>query len=140
MDCTYCTCCRCLTTRVRRKFSTRRTTKRNRQNGNSGRGKTHLSVVKLHNTQGGSSGIGHQNSIDMDDDRERRYSGENMISIRGELNNKVSLAVMQKRLYETAQMSRSPHMTNHENEFSVHSVGPLAIVTEKLGDSSHHHG
>jgi potassium channel subfamily K protein 13 len=64
---------------------------------------------------------------------ERRCSGENMISIRGELSNKVSLAVMQKRLYETAQMSR--HSYDYPGTFSASSVGPLAIVTEKLGDN-----
>jgi len=64
---------------------------------------------------------------------ERRCSGENMISIRGELSNKVSLAVMQKRLYETAQMSR--HSYDYPGSFSASSVGPLAIVTEKLGDN-----
>lgn len=68
--------------------------------------------------------------IDMD---ERRCSGENMISIRGELSNKVSLAVMQKRLYETAQMSRQ--MGGGGETFSASTVGPLAIVTEKLGDN-----
>ncbi|CAL8111166.1 unnamed protein product [Orchesella dallaii] len=64
---------------------------------------------------------------------ERRCSGENMISIRGELSNKVSLAVMQKRLYETAQMSRN--IGAYDSSFSATSVGPLAIVTEKLGDN-----
>lgn len=68
--------------------------------------------------------------FDMD---ERRCSGENMISIRGELSNKVSLAVMQKRLYETAQMSKN--MGAYDTSFSATSVGPLAIVTEKLGDN-----
>lgn len=68
--------------------------------------------------------------FDMD---ERRCSGENMISIRGELSNKVSLAVMQKRLYETAQMSKNIGV--YDTSFSATSVGPLAIVTEKLGDN-----
>jgi hypothetical protein len=95
--------------------------------------------MKLSGTHGEGTGLGTQSSFDMED-RERRYSGDNMVSIRGELSNKVSLAVMQKQLYETAQMSRSPHMTNHENEFSANSVGALAIVSEKLGDSSHNLG
>lgn len=75
---------------------------------------------------GGPGGI----HFDLD---ERRCSGENMISIRGELSNKVSLAVMQKRLYETAQMSRN--IGSYDTSFSATSVGPLAIVTEKLGDN-----
>ncbi|KDR14601.1 Potassium channel subfamily K member 13 [Zootermopsis nevadensis] len=76
----------------------------------------------------------------------RRLSGE-MISMKDFLQaNKVSLAVMQKQLYETAQMQRGGcHYGNERGSsgsgrrppgsFTPGTVGPLAIVTQKLGDS-----
>jgi hypothetical protein len=76
----------------------------------------------------------------------RRLSGE-MISMKDFLQaNKVSLAVMQKQLYETAQMQRGGcHYGNDRGysgsgrrppgSFTPGTVGPLAIVTQKLGDS-----
>ncbi|KAJ4430249.1 hypothetical protein ANN_22461 [Periplaneta americana] len=76
----------------------------------------------------------------------RRLSGE-MISMKDFLQaNKVSLAVMQKQLYETAQMQRGGY--HHGNDrgyysggrrppgsFTPGTVGPLAIVSQKLGES-----
>ncbi|XP_042219710.1 potassium channel subfamily K member 13-like isoform X2 [Homarus americanus] len=72
---------------------------------------------------------------------ERKLSGE-MVSMREYIStNKVSLAVMQKQLYETAQMSRghtsSPHpRPGHEERFTPGQVGPLAIASSKLCDRS----
>ncbi|XP_071542876.1 potassium channel subfamily K member 13-like [Panulirus ornatus] len=71
---------------------------------------------------------------------ERKLSGE-MVSMREYIStNKVSLAVMQKQLYETAQMGRghasSPHPRPvHEERFTPGQVGPLAIASSKLCDS-----
>lgn len=51
--------------------------------------------------------------------------------------NKVSLAVMQKQLYETAQRGTPvllPQRALQENDsFKPGAVGPLAIVSEKFG-------
>ncbi|XP_063602644.1 potassium channel subfamily K member 13-like [Penaeus indicus] len=52
----------------------------------------------------------------------------------------VSLAVMQKQLYETAQLGRghasSPHpRPAHDERFTPGQVGPLAIASSKLCDS-----
>ncbi|XP_046610141.1 potassium channel subfamily K member 13-like [Neodiprion virginianus] len=68
----------------------------------------------------------------------RRLSGE-LISMKDFFSaNKVSLAVMQKTLYETAQMQRgggtpsnstTPH---HQPAFKPGAVGPLAIASEKF--------
>ena len=76
-----------------------------------------------------------------DSDTERRNSNE-MICMRDVLKtNKVSLAILQKELYESAQKAknyRSPAILlpskENNNEFSTGNVGPLAIVTQKLGD------
>ncbi|XP_066964392.1 potassium channel subfamily K member 13-like [Macrobrachium rosenbergii] len=71
---------------------------------------------------------------------ERKLSGE-MVSMREYItSNKVSLAVMQKQLYETAQMGRSSSMsarprTPSEERFTPGQVGPLAIASSKLLDS-----
>ncbi|XP_054265380.1 potassium channel subfamily K member 13-like [Macrosteles quadrilineatus] len=71
------------------------------------------------------------------DSRGRRLSGE-LISMKDFLtSNKVSLAVMQKQLYETAMMQRGYTEDNKSTgKFTPGSVGPLAIVTQKLGDTS----
>ncbi|XP_044733394.1 potassium channel subfamily K member 13-like [Chrysoperla carnea] len=78
-------------------------------------------------------------------ERNRKMSGE-LISMKDFLQaNKVSLAVMQKQLYETAQMQRGgdiyqqyngPSRRYPEAEFRPGLVGPLAIVSEKLGDKN----
>ncbi|KAF4518824.1 hypothetical protein B566_EDAN008153 [Ephemera danica] len=71
-----------------------------------------------------------------DSDNERRLSGE-MISMKDFLQaNKVSLAVMQKQLYETAQMQRwgvsaQPNRPS-SGGFTPGTVGPLAITGKKL--------
>ncbi|XP_042875885.1 potassium channel subfamily K member 13-like [Penaeus japonicus] len=71
---------------------------------------------------------------------ERKLSGE-MVSMREYIStNKVSLAVMQKQLYETAQLGRghasSPHpRPAHDERFTPGQVGPLAIASSKLCDS-----
>ncbi|XP_046387665.1 potassium channel subfamily K member 13-like [Ischnura elegans] len=75
-----------------------------------------------------------------DSDGERRMSGE-MISMKDFLQaNKVSLAVMQKQLYETAQMQRgygySQPPKPASGSFTPGTVGPLAIVAQKLGENS----
>jgi hypothetical protein len=74
----------------------------------------------------------------------RRLSGE-MISMKDFLQaNKVSLAVMQKQLYETAQMQRGGCQYGNDRgygssgrrtpgSFTPGTVGPLAIVSQKLG-------
>nr|CAD7408992.1 unnamed protein product [Timema cristinae] len=76
----------------------------------------------------------------------RRLSGE-MISMKDFLQaNKVSLAVMQKQLYETAQMQKGGYHYGHyyssgssrgppAGSFTPGTVGPLAIVSQKLGES-----
>jgi hypothetical protein len=76
----------------------------------------------------------------------RRLSGE-MISMKDFLQaNKVSLAVMQKELYETAQMQRGGFQYGSDRAYSSSgrrtpgsftpgTVGPLAIVSQKLGES-----
>ncbi|KAK7071337.1 Potassium channel subfamily K member 12, partial [Halocaridina rubra] len=70
---------------------------------------------------------------------ERKLSGE-MVSMREYIStNKVSLAVMQKQLYETAQMGRghaaSPNSRPPQEEsFTPGKVGPLAIASSKLSD------
>ncbi|XP_012252606.2 potassium channel subfamily K member 13-like [Athalia rosae] len=70
-------------------------------------------------------------------DTPRRLSGE-LISMKDFFSaNKVSLAVMQKHLHETAQMHRggggstsaTPH---HQPAFKPGAVGPLAIASEKF--------
>lgn len=69
-------------------------------------------------------------------DKGRRLSGE-LISMKDFLtSNKVSLAVMQKQLYETAMMQRGYLDERNTGKFVPGTVGPLAIVTQKLGDSS----
>ena len=73
----------------------------------------------------------------------RRLSGE-MISMKDFLQaNKVSLAVMQKQLYETAQMQKGGYHYERNyysrgrppGSFTPGTVGPLAIVSQKLGES-----
>ncbi|XP_047002587.1 potassium channel subfamily K member 13-like [Schistocerca americana] len=69
----------------------------------------------------------------------RRLSGE-LISMKEFLRaNKVSLAVMQKQLYETAQMSRAGHVTSggasSSGRFVPGTVGPLAMLSQKLDTS-----
>ncbi|GLV33088.1 uncharacterized protein CBL_10436 [Carabus blaptoides fortunei] len=97
-------------------------------------------------------------SAGYDSDGDRRLSGE-LISMKDFLKaNKVSLAVMQKQLYETAQMQRGgisgyvsgrdgevyqvgggihviPNRRPASSSFTPGTVGPLAIVSEKLGDT-----
>ncbi|KAK2579129.1 hypothetical protein KPH14_001299 [Odynerus spinipes] len=71
----------------------------------------------------------------------RRMSGE-LISMKDFLSaNKVSLAVMQKQLYETAQMQKGggPIATTPSHQASVFkpgAVGPLAIASEKFENKS----
>lgn len=65
-------------------------------------------------------------------------SGE-LISMKDFLSaNKVSLAIMQKQLYETAQMSRAdiPTAPTHQTILKPGAVGPLAIASEKFEDHS----
>lgn len=79
-----------------------------------------------------------------DDERQKRMSTE-MISMRDVLGtNRVSLAVMQKQLYETAQAQRGllppaillPQRTQAETcAFAPGTVGSLAIVSSKFGDT-----
>ncbi|XP_014259313.2 potassium channel subfamily K member 12-like [Cimex lectularius] len=68
----------------------------------------------------------------------RRLSGE--ISMKElMIGNKVSLAVMQKQLYETAMMQRGYYNTQEEtmtSRFTPGMVGPLAIISQKLESSS----
>lgn len=69
--------------------------------------------------------------VECDSDSEvgRRNSGE-MISMRDFLQaNKISLAMMQKQLWETAQRSQSGSASNGFQG----GVGPLAILNKKLG-------
>ncbi|XP_067119928.1 potassium channel subfamily K member 13-like isoform X1 [Centruroides vittatus] len=72
------------------------------------------------------------------DSDERRDSGE-MISMQGFLrSNKVSLAVMQKQLYESAQRGHvillPSRIMDRDATFKPGSVGPLALVSQKLGE------
>ncbi|GBL78014.1 hypothetical protein AVEN_143328-1 [Araneus ventricosus] len=78
------------------------------------------------------------NDSTYDSDGERRNSGE-MISMADLLRaNKVSLAVMQKELHESAQRGQAiilpSRLAAQENSFKPGAVGPLAIVSKKLGD------
>lgn len=78
------------------------------------------------------------NDSTYDSDGERRNSGE-MISMADLLKaNKVSLAVMQKELHESAQRGQAiilpSRLAAQENSFKPGSVGPLAIISKKLGD------
>lgn len=55
--------------------------------------------------------------------------------------NKVSLAIMQKQLYETAQRGGAPVLLpqralQDRDAFKPGAVGPLAIVSEKFGDGN----
>jgi hypothetical protein len=145
-DCCCCNYCRRSAVKVRRRMSSKK--RRPRRSVRNGPGdRCRISVLRSGSAR--AIALGHLNdasgSPDYDnsdggglsgsrfDLDERRCSGENMISIRGELNNK-NLIVMQKLLYETAQMTR--HSAAYECPgFSATSVGPLAIVTEKLGDN-----
>jgi hypothetical protein len=76
-----------------------------------------------------------------DSDAERRNSNE-MICMKDMLRcNKVSLALLQKELYESAQKARnyrSPAILlpskSSNDDFKSGNVGPLAIATKKLGD------
>lgn len=78
-----------------------------------------------------------------DSDTERRNSNE-MICMRDVLKtNKVSLAILQKELYESAQRAksyRSPAILlpskEDNNDFNTGAVGPLAIVSKQLGEDS----
>nr|XP_053641713.1 potassium channel subfamily K member 13-like [Cherax quadricarinatus] len=69
---------------------------------------------------------------------ERKLSGE-MVSMREYIStNKVSLAVMQKELYETAmgrgQIYSLYPRPSQEQMFTPGQVGPLAIASSKLCD------
>ncbi|KAL3175499.1 hypothetical protein MRX96_040243 [Rhipicephalus microplus] len=74
-----------------------------------------------------------------DSDNERGHTGE-LICMSDLLRaNKVSLAIMQKQLYETAQrggapMLLPPRALQDKDAFKPGSVGPLAIVSQKFGD------
>ncbi|CAG2113197.1 unnamed protein product, partial [Medioppia subpectinata] len=81
------------------------------------------------------------NDSTYDSDSERRNSSE-MICMKDVIKtNKVSLAILQKELYECAQRERNyrspaillPSKAN-DNDFSVRTVGPLAIATKKLSE------
>ncbi|RZF39377.1 hypothetical protein LSTR_LSTR000898 [Laodelphax striatellus] len=84
---------------------------------------------------------GDTDSMYNSDGGERKMSGE-LISMKDFLSsNKVSLAVMQKQLYETAQMQHgnSEEIMNNSSgrhRFTPGTVGPLAIVTRKLAENS----
>lgn len=69
----------------------------------------------------------------------RRMSGE-LISMKDFLSaNKVSLAVMQKQLYDAAQMQRgggSLVATPNHQVLKPGAVGPLAIASEKFESKS----
>lgn len=73
-----------------------------------------------------------------DSDSERRNSGEMICNAEMMRCNKVSLAVMQKQLYESAQRGQAillpSRLAAQDNSFTPGAVGPLAIVTKKLGD------
>ncbi|XP_054169138.1 potassium channel subfamily K member 13-like [Oppia nitens] len=78
-----------------------------------------------------------------DSDSERRNSNE-MICMKDVIKtNKVSLAILQKELYESAQRSRCyrspaillPSKTTTD-DFNTGTVGPLAIVSKKLGEEN----
>lgn len=70
-------------------------------------------------------------------DTPRRMSGE-LISMKDFLSaNHVSLAVMQKQLYETAQMHKNGSSVlqtpnSNQNNFKPNAFGPLAIASEKF--------
>ncbi|XP_064489603.1 potassium channel subfamily K member 13-like [Ornithodoros turicata] len=87
-----------------------------------------------------SAGAGSDADSTYDSDDERGHSGE-LICMSDLLRaNKVSLAVMQKQLYETAQRGgHGPILLPsrvHENQdsFKPGTVGPLAIVSQKFGN------
>ena len=64
----------------------------------------------------------------------RRGSGE-MISMKDFLQaNKISLAMMQKQLYETAQRGSAKHAESSSGFEG--GIGPLAILNKKLGQDA----
>lgn len=67
------------------------------------------------------------------EDGSRRGSNE-MISMKDFLqSNKISLAMMQKQLYETAQRGLRASNQESNSTFGGGGVGPLAILNQKLG-------
>ncbi|KAG8189462.1 hypothetical protein JTE90_018115 [Oedothorax gibbosus] len=89
-------------------------------------------------SMGGKEGDTSDNDSTYDSDGERRNSGE-MISMADLLKaNKVSLAVMQKQLHESAQRGQAillpSRLAAQDNSFKPGAVGPLAIVSKTLGD------
>ncbi|XP_051170023.1 potassium channel subfamily K member 13-like [Leptopilina boulardi] len=99
------------------------------------------SIAAIYYPKRRSTKIVARDSIRVDDesDNSRRMSGE-LISMKDFLSaNKVSLAIMQKQLYETAQMSRAdniPIAPTHQTIFKPGAVGPLAIASEKFDHST----
>ncbi|CAG7733487.1 unnamed protein product, partial [Allacma fusca] len=141
MDCKCCfVCFNWSSTTIGRRVSTRRSRRRSRMSrkGRStpgsanNRGNSKVAVIDVLDVSSGNVNEENRNSIS---DLERRPSGD-MVSIRGELSNKVNLVVMQKILSETAQSHRSGH--DMRQTFSATSVGPLAIASEKLAGESFH--
>ncbi|KAK6180716.1 hypothetical protein SNE40_008716 [Patella caerulea] len=91
-------------------------------------------ITPGHLTKGGKAPTVTVTDVDGDSDSEyRRNSGE-MISMKDFLQaNKISLAMMQKELYETAQRGHS-----HKREGGLQGgVGPMAILNRKLGQEDH---
>lgn len=107
--------------------------------------RTGMASFKKPTQQNGTKSEENVETDSCESDASRRNSGE-LISMKDFLKaNKVSLAVMQKQLYETAQMQRGGACVYHVSAppyrrppvqgFTPGKVGPLAIVSEKLGDN-----
>ncbi|ESP03097.1 hypothetical protein LOTGIDRAFT_111197 [Lottia gigantea] len=91
-------------------------------------------ITPGHLTKGGKPPSVTVTDVDGDSDSEyRRNSGE-MISMKDFLQaNKISLAMMQKELYETSQRGHS-----HKRQNGLQGgVGPMAILNRKLGQDDH---
>ena len=135
LDCPRCVqWCSLSSNQLHRRFSSRRKRSSKRMSRMSrSENRLHIAVVEPRDMR--SSSVGEENGNN-GRDLDRWYSGDNMVSIRGELSNRVTLAVMQKRLHEASQAHCSYADNETSETFSATSVGPLAIAAEKLADNN----
>lgn len=88
--------------------------------------------LQRHSKSNGSTKA-HSVTVEPDSDSEGRRNSDEMISMRDFLNaNKISLAMMQKQLWETSQRGGGGGGVSNGGGFQG-PVGPLAILDRKLG-------